>query len=217
MEADPTEYGGPRDLRALVWVAAIAAAVLTALTWAVLAGGSRALGVDEAVHGWMVAADWNPLATVARWITHLGDSPAIWIVAGVVAVALAACRRWWAAAILALGLGLDIGLVRAGKTIVDRARPADLITTGHGTSFPSGHSAYSVAWLVMGIIAVRSIPALRGRRWPVVVGACLAVLIPASRVYLRPHWFTDAIAGVATGALAFALMAIVVVTATRAD
>lgn len=214
---DPAGYGGPRDLRALVVIAAAGAAVLTLLTWLVLAGGSRPLGIDETVHGWMVQADWDPLATLARGITHLGDSPAIWIITGVVALALVVCRRWWAAAILALGMGLDIGLVRAGKTMVQRARPTDLISSGHGTSFPSGHSAYAIAWVVMGIIAVRSIPALSGRRWPVALGVALAVLIPMSRVYLRPHWFTDAVAGVATGALAFALVAIVVVTATRGD
>ena len=209
-----TQYGGPRDLRVLVAIAAIAAAVLTALTWTILAAGAKPLGIDETVHRWMVSGEWDPLSTAARGITHLGDSPAIWVITGVVAVALLAFRRWWAGFILALGMGLDIGLVRAGKTMVQRARPADLISTGHGTSFPSGHSAYAVAWAVMGIIAVRSIPALRGRTWPIWLGVAIAVLIPMSRVYLRPHWLTDTIGGAATGSLAFALMAIVVVTAT---
>lgn len=208
-------YGDDRDLRVLVCIAAIGGAVFSLLTWIILAAGSVPLGVDTTVHGWMVAIEWDPLSTAARGITHLGDSPGIWIITGVVALALAAYRRWWAAAILALGMGLDIGMVRAGKTIVQRARPDDLISSGFGTSFPSGHSAYGVAWVVMGIIATRSIPPLRGTRWPIVVGAALAVLVPISRVYLRPHWFTDVIGGVAVGCVAFSLVAIAVVTASR--
>ena len=211
----PDTYGDERDLRVLVVIAAIGAAVVTALTWIILSAGSVPLGVDTTVHGWMRSAEWGPLSTVARGITHLGDSPTIWIIAGVAALLLACFRRWWAASILALGMAFDIGLVRAGKTMVHRARPDDLISSGFGTSFPSGHSAYAITWVVLGIIATRSIPALRGTRWPIVVGVVLAVLIPMSRVYLRPHWFTDVIGGAATGCVAFALVAIAVVTATR--
>ena len=211
----PEAYGDDRDLRALVAIAAVGAAVLTLLAWIILSAGSVPLSVDTTVHGWMRSIEWDPLSTVARGITRLGDSPAIWIVAGVVALVLACFRRWWAASILALGTAFDIGLVRAGKTMVQRARPDDLISSGFGTSFPSGHSAYGIVWVVMGIIATRSIPALRGTRWPIVVGVVLAVLIPMSRVYLRPHWFTDVIGGAATGCVAFALVAIAVVTASR--
>ena len=209
------QYGDARDLRVLVAIAAIGAGVLTALTWIVLGSGSKPLAVDTTVHGWMQSIEWGPLSTVARGITRLGDSPTIWIIAGVVALVLAGFRRWWAASILALGMAFDIGLVRAGKTMVQRARPDDLISSGFGTSFPSGHSAYGIVWVVMGVIATRSIPALRGTRWPIVVGVVLAVLIPVSRVYLRPHWFTDVIGGAAAGCVAFAIVAIAVVTATR--
>lgn len=211
----PETYGDPSDLRLLVAIAAIAAAVLTLLTWIILSSGSVPLSVDSTVHGWMRSIEWDPLSTVARGVTRLGDSLVVWIIAGVVALVLAGFRRWWAASILALGMAFDIGLVRAGKTMVQRARPGDLISSGFGTSFPSGHSAYGVVWVVMGIIATRSIPRLRGTRWPIVLGVVLAVLIPLSRVYLRPHWFTDVIGGIATGCIAFAIVAIAIVTATR--
>lgn len=211
----PQAYGDDRDLRALVVIAGVGAAVLTLLTWIILWAGSVPLSVDTTVHGWMRSIEWDPLSTVARGVTHLGDSLTVWIIAGVVALVLAGFRRWWAASILALGMALDIGLVRAGKTMVQRARPDDLISSGFGTSFPSGHSAYGIVWVVMGVIATRSIPALRGTRWPIVVGVVLAVLIPMSRVYLRPHWFTDVIGGAATGCVAFALVALAVVTASK--
>ena len=62
----PEAYGDDRDLRALVAIAAVGAAVLTLLAWIILSAGSVPLSVDTTVHGWMRSIEWDPLSTVAR-------------------------------------------------------------------------------------------------------------------------------------------------------
>lgn len=199
-------YPSPRRaLRLLLVVAAVAAGVLLLLAAIVLAGGSQPLGVDHWVHDRAADLANSGVITVARGITHLGDSLVAWITAGVVTIALLAFRKWPHAIAVGGGMLLAIGIVRVGKAVVDRARPLDAVAHGSGTSFPSGHSTYGVMWLVLGIVATLVVPALRGTRWPVVLGATITLLIPLTRVYLRPHWITDVIGGLGAGAVAFAL------------
>lgn len=195
----------PRAFRMLLVAAAVAGAVLLGLAAIILAGGSQPLGVDVWVHERMADLANSGVITVARGITHLGDSLVAWITAGVVTVALLAFRRWPHAIAVGGGMLLAIALVRVGKMVVERARPLDAVASGSGTSFPSGHSTYGALWLVLGIVATLVIPALRATRWPVVLGAVITLLIPITRVYLRPHWLTDVIGGLSAGTVAFAL------------
>lgn len=196
-----------RAVRLLLIAAAAAGAVLLGLAAIILAGGSQPLGIDHWVHDRAADLANDGVITVGRGITHMGDSLVAWITAGVVTVALLAFRKWPHAIAVGGGMLLAIGIVRVGKLVVERARPLDAVAPGSGTSFPSGHSTYGVMWLVLGIVATLVIPALRGRRWPVVLGAVITLLIPITRVYLRPHWFTDVIGGLSAGTVAFALAA----------
>lgn len=202
----PVNYPSPpRAVRLLLIIAAVAAAILLVLAAIILAGGSQPLGIDHWVHDRAADLASDGVITVGRGITHLGDSLVIWIIAAVATVALLAFRKWPHAIAVGGGMLLAIGIVRVGKAVVERARPLDAVASGSGTSFPSGHSTYGVMWLVLGIVTTLVIPALRGTRWPVVLGAVITVLIPISRVYLRPHWFTDVIGGISAGTVAFAL------------
>lgn len=87
------------------------------------------------------------------------------------------------------------------KIIAGRPRPAfdahPVMT--HSSSFPSGHSANSMAVFV----AIALIVAPPAWRRPVVAFAALmAVLIGASRPYLGVHWPSDVIGGWALGLIA---------------
>lgn len=85
------------------------------------------------------------------------------------------------------------------KLLLDRARPAfdahPVIT--HSSSFPSGHSANTMAvFLAIALIAVPE----RWRRQAVILALSLSALIGFSRPYLGVHWPSDVIGGWALGA-----------------
>ena len=44
-----------------------------------------------------------------------------------------------------------------------------------------------MAWIVLAVVAVRVVPALRGRWWLVVAAIVLAALVGLTRLYLRVH------------------------------
>ena len=77
-----------------------------------------------------------------------------------------------------------------------------------GSSFPSGHAAYSVfyVWLAVTIV-MRLRPGMARGAAVVAAGIALTALVGLSRVYLGVHYLSDVSAGWALGAAAFSLCA----------
>ena len=132
--------------------------------------------------------------------------PAFWLVmqagnvlaVGVAALVVAATRRFWLAANLAItGIGVWLA-ARAIKARVGRERPADLLDGVHlrgphdsGLGFVSGHAAVAVA------IATLVAPYLgRRARW---VAVLWAALVCVSRLYVGAHLPLDVVGGAALG------------------
>jgi glycosyltransferase 2 family protein len=132
--------------------------------------------------------------------------PAFWVVmqggnvlaVGVAAVVVAATRRFWLAANLAItGIGVWLA-ARLIKDQVGRGRPDDLLPDPHlrghhdsGLGFVSGHAAVAVA------IATMIAPYLgRRARW---VAVLLAALVCVSRLYVGAHLPLDVVGGAALG------------------
>ncbi|HEV2921200.1 MAG TPA: phosphatase PAP2 family protein, partial [Actinomycetota bacterium] len=120
------------------------------------------------------------------------------VAVGVAAAAVAATRRFWLAANLAItGIGVWLA-ARWIKDQVGRGRPADLLPDVHlrghhdsGLGFVSGHAAVAVA------IATMIIPYLgRRARW---VAVLVAVLVCISRLYVGAHLPLDVVGGAALG------------------
>jgi membrane-associated phospholipid phosphatase len=132
--------------------------------------------------------------------------PAFWVVmqagnvlaVGVAAAVVAATRRFWLAANLAItGIGVWL-LARWIKELVGRGRPDALLDDVHirggqdsGLGFVSGHAAVAVA------IATLIMPYLgRRARWVAVV---VAALVCVSRLYVGVHLPLDVVGGAALG------------------
>jgi undecaprenyl-diphosphatase len=125
-------------------------------------------------------------------ITWLG-SASLWILilAGGIFI-----NRWRKiAAVLIIVIAFSVLVNENLKEIVRRDRPEDMIDDSyfivHSYSFPSGHSqtAFVIATVLSAFVA---------RRYNIVT-FLLAAAVGMSRIYLGVHYFTDVVAGAATG------------------
>ena len=146
---------------------------------------------------------------VVAVLTDLGS----FVVTGVLVLATALWamrrRRPIDAVALVTGLGLSLAAVRISKAAFDRPRPTAGFVDTLGQAFPSGHALYSVSLVVCATVLVRA-----GVGWAarfavvsVAIGAMAAVAL--SRVYLRAHYLTDVLGGIALGLAVWALVGIV--------
>ena len=138
-------------------------------------------------------------ASVLTPLSHL------FLPAGIIAVvALAAVyvvarnRSVMPVAAGAVAAGIAWVLVHVAKSIADRPRPYEVVASAvlrqepaHGTSFPSSHTAVTLA------VAIALVPFLA--RPLAAVGIGYAVLVGWSRVYLGVHYPVDVLAGAGIG------------------
>jgi membrane-associated phospholipid phosphatase len=109
-------------------------------------------------------------------------------------------HRWYSIKIPAIAIS-SLLLMFILKNIFGRERPlVPLLEEAKGLSFPSGHALMSVTFYGLLIYIVwREVkdPALK---WALIVALLLLIhLIAFSRIYLRVHYTTDVVAGLAMG------------------
>jgi membrane protein DedA with SNARE-associated domain len=148
------------------------------------------------------------LIDIAKAVTALGAAPLVFALAAICAVALAVRRRWAEVGVLVVGLAIVYLGVHELKAAVDRPRPEGGLVDVSGSSFPSGHAAYSTfyVWLAVTIV-MRLRPGMTRGALVVVAGIALTALVGLSRVYLDVHYMSDVNAGWALGAAAFSFCA----------
>jgi membrane-associated phospholipid phosphatase len=140
-------------------------------------------------------------------LTHLGDTATITALCIAVALTLVALRRYGIALGWVLAVAGEGALNQTLKQNFGRARPLhpDGGVLQLGFSFPSGHSSGSVvAYGALAYVALRLLPP----RWhlPMLLAAvAITFTVSASRLFLRVHFASDVIAGVASGSVWLAL------------
>jgi membrane-associated phospholipid phosphatase len=94
------------------------------------------------------------------------------------------------------------------QVAASRPLPPEPLIGASGSSFPSGHAAYSVlyVWLAVTVV-LRLRPAMTRGAALLIAGLGLTVLIGLSRVSLGVHYLSDVSAGWALGVAAFTLSA----------
>jgi len=206
----------------LAAVAAVGLAVFVALGLAVAVDRPLVAGDAAAVR---LAAELRarPAEELVARLTDLGSLPATALLVALSAIGAARAGRRATAATLVAGLALTWLLVHLAKAAEGRPRPPDPFTRAFGLSYPSGHAAYAVAFVACAL-AFRGAaggragddPAARGRRRALVAAAVLlALLVGASRVYLRVHYLSDVVGGFGLAAASFALAALAVAAVGR--
>jgi len=156
--------------------------------------------ITDAVRSEQLAGLLSPL----RWITELGSTGAVTVVAGLTLLVGVLIGPW----IHGLAGAITIGLASVGvelvKAFVARARPEVLepIVVEHGFSYPSGHATLSmVAYGVLAVLVTRSRLG-RGARIAIVAALGVVVaLVGISRIWLGVHYPTDVIGGWTAGAV----------------
>jgi membrane-associated phospholipid phosphatase len=142
-------------------------------------------------------------------LTHIGSFPVVCTLVVVTSIFLVWRREHARAAVLVLGTATIFVLVHVLKATFDRPRPARPLDDVGLSAFPSGHTAYAVAWVAVAVVLTRALPGLASRFAFVTVSVVIAVFVGLSRVYLRVHYPSDVLGGWALGAGVFALFGLV--------
>jgi membrane protein DedA with SNARE-associated domain/membrane-associated phospholipid phosphatase len=162
--------------------------------WHIFTMRATTIGDERAMK---VAQDLNngTLVAISKVVTTLGALPVTGSVAIVVTLLHLARRRVPEALAVASGMALTVWAVHWAKGAVDRPRPDHPLVSAADQSYPSGHSAYSVIYIVVAVLIARMYPTWKGRAAVVTAAIVLVLLIGATRIYLRAHFFSDVIGG----------------------
>jgi len=159
---------------------------------------------DRAVTEVVRADGLMTILSPLRWITELGSTGAVIVVAAITFLVGLLVGPWLHGLFGAITIGLASAANELVKAFMARARPDLLepIVIERGFSFPSGHALLSmVGYGVLGVLVMRSRLPLGVRRGVVAVLGLLILLIGASRVWLGVHYPTDVLAGWTAGAV----------------
>jgi undecaprenyl-diphosphatase len=165
------------------------------------------LAIAHAVHGATVG--W--LTDAVASVSELASTEVVMSVTALGVVAMVALRHLRGAIALALAVLGTQAVVALTKALVTRPRPdADVaLVDPSGYSFPSAHSASSVALYITLALIAAGLWRRQFRLVAYVAAALVVLLVGLSRVYLGAHYSTDVLAGwLVGGALVAAAWAI---------
>lgn len=203
--------GGTFGLEFTSLMATLAVAMFVLIAYTVIVGGEPGPtpgDITAAEIAESLRTAW--LVDFAKVFTALGSSAVVLPLAALAAAALAARRRWAELGVLIAGLAIVVVGFHELKAAVDRPRPAEALTGFGGSSFPSGHAAYSTFYVWGAVtIVMRLRPGMARGAAVVAAGIALTALLGLSRIYLGVHYMSDVNAGWALGAAAFSFCAAV--------
>jgi membrane protein DedA with SNARE-associated domain/membrane-associated phospholipid phosphatase len=148
----------------------------------------------------------EPVIAVAKVATEIGSFPAVFAAAIATAAWAFTRRRPFDAAALVIAVPLSLVVVHVAKATYGRARPEGGLIDVANAAYPSGHSAYAVALVACATVLVRGGAGWAVRFAAVTVAVGLVVVVGVTRIYLRVHYLTDVLGGVALALAVWALV-----------
>jgi membrane-associated phospholipid phosphatase len=162
-----------------------------AVSEALYAGDDRAAGLDGLLE--------VLTAPGSTWVRFLVFLPVLfWLVR---------TRLWWTAAWVVTAVVLVAPLTSLLKEYFGRIRPpfADGGARYESLSFPSGHSSGIATLVAVGLVLAWPLLSTSARRWCVVAGVALVLLVGLTRMWLGAHYLSDVVGGWSLG-LAWTLL-----------
>ena len=175
----------------------------------VLSGGDRTTPADRELLE--IAGDLRSgtAVDVVKVVTDLGSFTTVAALVFAVGILLMVRRRFAELAVLVAGSVMIYAGVHLAKNGIDRPRPASPLAETTGSSFPSGHAAYSTIWVGVALVLARVVPGLARDAVLIAGGLLVAAAVGLSRIYLRAHYWSDVAGGWGLGAGLLALCAAV--------
>jgi membrane-associated phospholipid phosphatase len=142
-----------------------------------------------------------PVLRAIAWGTHAGD-PLVVGVAAVLVFLVLMLRRHWRLAITWIATLVGTAVINSLlKAYFQRERPLHDhgFIVEHSYSFPSGHASGSMVFYGMLAYVLLVLSPPRWHRYIVVAAVAMITLVGVSRILLQVHYFSDVMAGYATG------------------
>jgi len=194
------------ELTTLVAIFAVGAFTVVVLGRVILEEGEPR--IDQMAFDVVDPLLFEPLMSIVEAFTRLGSSPVMGLLVLVTALWALQRRHWIDSAALVAGAVLSYVAVHVLKALYDRPRPPGSLVETVLAAYPSGHACYGVAMIACATILVRAGVGWAVRSAVMTVAIVLVALVALSRVYLRAHYLTDVIGGVALGLAVWALVGI---------
>lgn len=144
---------------------------------------------------------WRPwLNELMIFITNLLSPEVLLAAAALAAIYFFKKKNWYNVALIFISSvgGLILGAI--SKKLIGRLRPVDALISESGLSFPSQHANLALIFFCLVIILfVGRIKDKLLKGLFIFTNLFLIILVSFSRIYLKAHWLSDCLAGLALG------------------
>jgi undecaprenyl-diphosphatase len=167
----------------------------------------ESIGFDTAIRSWVAAHQSPGVFSFFYWVTTIGATRSMYILAFLTALYFWHRDRELVAASVLVAPALAVALYETVKRLYGRARPPGFNRAlDTSFSFPSAHATAAAA-VCCTITYVLWRENLLGRVTALLLAILVPLLIGVSRIYLDAHWATDVLGGWSAGLFIAALSA----------